>query len=560
MKVTHYISPKNLQKKETDSVNFMLASRKGDYLWLGDFPRSRYEGWFCRIDKRMWKIIESIEVLGGGAVKEIINGFSYIERKRENIEEFFSISETSHALFYELNVEKQVEIFFDIRESYSSDSLNDYNFKRQGGAFILQFNSSFFLAIKADKVERVDKKIERHYEYDRQRNSPPFNKEIFCGVSLYGKKFSFGVGETEKEALEEIEKIKVKEVLSEKEGVDYNCARKSLTGLVMEDDVGMYAGLPWFFHFWPRDEAISLKSVIEIDPEKGKEIYFKLLDNGLKKGPGGVVNIDAVGWLFKRTEDVLPFTDIEEKERIRRRLKKYMEEFLWTSTEDGFLTNKPYETWMDSLKRDGARIEIQAMKLNMYKTAKILAKRKNEKEFYEKMEKKTAEKVRKVFFDGENLYDGYFPREKRLEKVIRPNVFIAAYIYPELLQKKDWLVCFENTLLSLWLPWGGLSTLEKKSEMFQEEHTGEVSESYHQGDSWFFLNNLAAIVLYHFDKRKFQYYIEKIMQASKEDILWRGTVGFHAELSSAKEQRSQGCVNQAWSSAIYLEAKKYIRY
>lgn len=41
-------------------------------------------------------------------------------------------------------------------------------------------------------------------------------------------------------------------------------------------------------------------------------------------------------------------------------------------------------------------------------------------------------------------------------------------------------------------------------------------------------------------------------------MLWHGTIGHISELSSAKEQRSEGAWAQAWSVAIYMEAMEEI--
>ncbi len=559
MKVTHFLGPKNKISKEVNGASFLISNNMGDYLWLDEQTKSRYQGWFCRIADKMFRIIEGFEIEGGGKVKEVQNGFNHIERKRENITEIFRLPSSSHTLIYELSEEKKVDVFLDVRESYSSAETKDYIFQKEEGFLTLRFYNNLFLAVKCEDGENIALLENRHYEYDESRNSPPFNRNVYRGISLIGKKFVFGVGESKKEAIEETEKEISKRAFKENEKIDILCAKKSLEELLVENEPGIYAGLPWFFHFWPRDEAISLKSLIKINPSKAKQIFFRLLSTGLEKGPGGVINIDAVGWLFKRAEDILPVSDVAEKEKIRRFLKKYLEDFLLFFTENGFAVNRSNETWMDSLERSGARIELQAMKLNMYKIARILSSKRSEKDFYGRMEGEMKQKVKNVFFDGENLYDGYYPHEDNVEKEIRPNIFIAAYIYPELLQKKEWIKCFDNALNKLWLPWGGIATLDKDNENFCWEHTGENSQSYHQGDSWFYINNLTVCVLSRFGKRRYSGYIKKIMQASQEEILWMGAVGSHAEVSSAKTLESRGAVSQAWSAAMYLEAKERIK-
>ena len=88
-------------------------------------------------------------------------------------------------------------------------------------------------------------------------------------------------------------------------------------------------------------------------------------------------------------------------------------------------------------------------------------------------------------------------------------------------------------------------------ERFRAKHTGD--DSYHNGDSWYFVNNIAAMVLARLDRGRYKKYIDKILKASTDEILWNGVIGHAAEISSACEQRSEGCLMQAWSAATYIE-------
>jgi len=78
------------------------------------------------------------------------------------------------------------------------------------------------------------------------------------------------------------------------------------------------------------------------------------------------------------------------------------------------ITNKPKETWMDSLDRAGVRIEIQAMRLLIYNTLARLTRKKK----YKELEKNLKKKVIDAFFNGKHLYDGLD------DPTIRPNIFI----------------------------------------------------------------------------------------------------------------------------------------
>jgi glycogen debranching enzyme len=89
--------------------------------------------------------------------------------------------------------------------------------------------------------------------------------------------------------------------------------------------------------------------------------------------------------------------------------------------------------------------------------------------------------------------------------------------------------------------------------LFTDYSTGENVKSYHRGDSWFWINNLAALMLNRINKYKFIDKIRKILDASTEEILWKGCIGCHSEISPARELSGKGCFNQAWSNAMYAE-------
>jgi glycogen debranching enzyme len=232
---------------------------------------------------------------------------------------------------------------------------------------------------------------------------------------------------------------------------------------------------------------------------------------------------------------------------IRRKLTEAVNNLFKSHTVNNFAVNDDQATWMDTLfngdGRKGVRIEIQALRIGMYRFMHTLTKSKVYKDMADKLIAKTKEQ----FWNGTFLKDGIEDGRAR------PNVFIAAYLCPELLSKAEWVKCFESILPRLWLEWGGLATLDKNEPGFHPDNTGEDSSSYHHGDSWFWLNNLAALVLYRTDKKKFKRYIDKILGASCDDILFRGFIGCHSEISSASEKKALGCWSQAWSNAMFVE-------
>ena len=403
---------------------------------------------------------------------------------------------------------------------------------------------------------------------------------------------------------EPLKKILTRQGISSEAKVAYVNAANSLWNLSIntKNCRGILAGLPWFFQFWARDSLISMKAIYGIDKDFANAVLMEYLK---KIGSDGKLSnlvgqhastrlgcADAHGWLFLRSNEIINRikngkesiysikaylkeiknnksansqkireyirkcqTIVTKKEKdyqkilhlIETSLEKSIHKLIRIHTADNLEVNSALETWMDTDfsndTRSGPRIEIQALRLQMYHLMHEL----NLDHRHKSLENIMKLKVREKFWNRQILADGLG------DFTIRPNIFIAAYAYPELLLKEEWEKCFENALKSLWLDWGGLSTIDKNNPLFTTESTGEDIRSYHRGDSWFWVNNLAAITLNRINKDKFKESISKILEASTHEILWKGCIGCHSELSSAKELRSEGCCNQAWSNAMYLE-------
>ena len=271
-----------------------------------------------------------------------------------------------------------------------------------------------------------------------------------------------------------------------------------------------------------------------------------------------------MGWAFKRLgyliealekrkllDDILPEKDLLYfKDKLDFSLKSIMEKYL----DRGLIYNNPLETWMDTDyggdTRQGKRIEIQCLFLKMLEVAKKLSKLLKDTENYDfclKSEKIYSQSTRELFYDGEKLCDGLGDATQR------PNVFLAHYIYPQLLSGMQWRKVFSYALDRIWLGWGGLATIDKGSPLFTQDYTGENNQSYHRGDSWYFINNLAAISMHQVSRRGFSKEIQGILNSSTSDILYQGFLGHHSEVSSASRLKPQGCKAQAWSAASYVE-------
>jgi len=549
-------------------MSFLVSNCSGSFGLFG--IKSRYQGVFFSHQGKVFKTIAHIDLKG--APGSILNEFWKVSRDREGVQESFWFAKHQTVFFYELSAPSKADILFDCKMNYDNREWGrNYEFSMENKALLVHFQKkndsrensefgeySFWLALYGCEFEKLQQWEEQHYSYDELRSSPPFSRWILRGCRAHGS-FAMAVSSSKAEALQlAINSWKRKSQLA-KESEDFasdmiadieikngemraaaECAHYSL--VCLRENHGLCAGLPWFHQRWARDELVSTKALLHSGQKSlAKVILFSWLEKLQgHKLPGTLTpSIADSGWLFLRFEDYLPELKKQERDWLIRKLENYLRE-VEKNLKDGLVVNGPRETWMDSIDRPGARIEIQALTLascRLYRQLKA----------EHPLEQKLKSRVKEMFWKNNHLSDG------ANDDTIRPNIFIAAYAYPELLSKREWLHCFDYVLPKLWLDWGGLSTIDTSHSSFVAQHTGENPKSYHSGDSWYWINNLAAFVLFAFDKKKYRDNIQHILKASTKEILYEGACGHHAELSSAKEFKSQGCLAQAWSAAMYIE-------
>ncbi|MBW2971218.1 hypothetical protein KY320_03600 [Candidatus Woesearchaeota archaeon] len=557
-------------KREVSEIRMLLSNNRGSYLMLPSGAPSRYDGFFV-YDQSMFKIIDSL----GLSFAKLVN--------HSTSADIGSAKLALHPKFNALQIKtkKQLTIDFDVRHSYDARIWGrNYCIEEQGKSLLVKFVKStdsredqthgqmeyeFYIAIVHDGTHTLlNNWVEKNYDYDRQRNSKPFERFVYRAVQIDAKNILTAVSRDKGEALNNANNIfgfKITRSKSEKISEDkdinlaYNSARKALDHLTVNGRI--FAGLPWFFQTWTRDEAISVGALIaQHRYAEAKNILFRELNfvepdgrlaNRFPKTETG--SADALGWCLFRLKQIIGSEKLDKTENIflKAKLDYVFERFQKNFIKNNLAYNGPKETWMDTEyngdDRQGARIEIQAMQLSLYK---LLHQLSGQKQFKD-LETEIKARLRKEFWDGEKMADGLGDFTQR------PNIFIAYYIYPDLFPREEWTKCFDAALKELWLEWGGLATISKNHSLFHDKHTGENHASYHRGDSWYWINNLAAICMYRVNKIKYKEKIFQIMQASTDEILWSGAAGHHAELSSANKEESQGCFSQAWSMGMYIE-------
>ncbi len=583
MKIVHSLGKKSAER-EANSAGFFLTNRAGSFLHLFNSPASKYHGFFFN-DRELYRVIEEIRLAGHAEASSLTNRFFCVERQREDVTERFFVPHGLNSVVYELSRPRVVEIVLDVKRAYDDRQWGrKYGVQKEKGILVVEFVKStdkkedqsdgveeyrLYLAVKSNIVgyKETGEWVYRSYESDKKRRSSS-ERYVYSAATFMTKKAVFSVSRSREGAIREAEHVfRNTEELKHRQRAYYEklcagemniaCARAALDSMAVEG--GMCAGLPWFFQLWSRDEIVSMKAIASIQKEAAKKrllSYWKLLHSdgrlpnivGAEEG-----NADAAGWLFCRSEDLLMLFSNAEKKQLQKALEKAISLIESNHIKDSFVFNARNETWMDTTYNDdgrqGARIEVQALQLRMYRLMQKLSRQKT----YLQKENKLKALVRQRFWNGRWLADGLN------DFTIRPNVFLAAYIYPWLLSEKEWETCFRNVLPSLWLSWGGLASIDKGNQLFTDEYTGETNASYHRGDSWFWVNNLAAIILHRTDKRDLMKYASEIFKASTQELMWMGAAGCHAEVSSAKELRSEGCLNQLWSNALYLELAEEMR-
>ncbi|MBN2457717.1 hypothetical protein JXB31_01140, partial [Candidatus Woesearchaeota archaeon] len=569
MRVVHRLQEKEVWRTIPDhtmSTNpgFLLTGKRGGFLYLSAHNNiSRYCGsYFPVMDDSGWelfKAIESVHLLGIEA-EAVKNNFSNIERLSLNAKERFYMPQNKTILYEVEGHNGYAEIVLDCRKMHDFDDAGRmYSMKNEDGMVVFDYvkytgedmkeeQYRIYVAISGfSGYEKSCRWEKRYYPFDKGRGTE--NYELFVYNALRIRidekaKIIMTFSESREEAValarnaeqnyehlkrsNDIYKNKILQSSLRHDDSEiemaFKCAVNSVDSLVMEmgKSKGIYAGLPWFYQFWSRDETIAVKSLIlEERFDEAREILLRLTSQIQANGRlsnrypnSDLGSADSVGWLFLRINDL--FAALEKKNqfkdylsqddmvRIKERLSYSISLILDEFVEDGLVRNNPLETWVDTGYKDdtrpGFRVEIQALMLSMYRLMRSLCTmtRNSTKQLsYARLEDVTARKVREVFWKSPVLSDG------AADKTIRPNIFLVYYIYPWLLSRKEWIECFDHALEKLWLGWGGLSSIDRNSPLFVDSYSGENNRSYHRGDSWFFINNIAAIAMHDLDPKRY---------------------------------------------------------
>jgi len=608
IKITHLFNKKNVDC-ESDSPIFVLSNKKGNYFSISNNQTS-YQGFCVERNGSMYKLIDSINFLEQ-PFKVMNSSNKLIFHNKKSLYKFIF----KNTLICDINnYHEEIYLDLDFRDLYDYPKFGrKFNFNIKDNIVIVEYKKysnddlncledTFYLAVFIKGLDKnslniTDNWISKEYSIDKKRNYD-FKRYINRAISFrfekgFGKIF-FSYGNSECECIERLKfysgdfdfvnehchdfdfNIKLpfyqNEISTTAHSLDINIHSLLLNNNHIKN---IFAGWPWFFQFWTRDTLISLGSLILMEKfDNVKDILDNYLSLVNKKGlinsriPNSELkSIDSTGWLFKRYYDFLyslsekkllqEYYTFSSLKLLKHKLELIFDSFIGYNMKNGFIYSGKNETWMDTNYSDNGRvgycIEIQALTLSMIKTLRLINLLLNSEvpKRYIHIESDLIKKIRNDFLDNNLLADTIF--EDKKDFTIRPNIFLTRYVYPHLFSNAEWKEIFSKALDKLFLNWGGLSSIDKTNSNFISEHTGSDNKSYHRGDSWYFLNNIAAIQLLLVDKKEFSIKAKIILEASLKDLKSLGAVGCCSEISSAKSQTAEGCLNQSWSSATLIE-------
>ncbi|MBR9703447.1 hypothetical protein GOV10_05380 [Candidatus Woesearchaeota archaeon] len=623
VRVTHQLG--SMQRTGKGNPHFLLTNKKGNYISFGSPNVSDFQGIFIfdSSNNGLFKTVQNITL--AKSPTSIKNYCNWVERGTGKTRERFYLS--SNALIYEIeNYTGAVTITLDSKKLYDDNPQGRIYEHYKGPAIgvgkahkvlykkyaddtqdYIQYERHILIAAvslngKKPTIKKIDTWRPTNYPYD-QRRGMTGERHIYDAVSIQidspsriiitsshnpekaEEKLSY-VLEHQDAVINAIQKYPGQRLAWAGKDLELALATNALDALVTklkDDRRGIFAGLPWFFQYWMRDEAICLKAIL-LQGQYGllKEVIMRWLPDiagggrGALSGKEGAIGLrtaDGPGLIALRTTELLRtlqkrgelnhYFSKEELIQLGEAFRKYLEQLTY---QHGLVTNAHEETWMDTGPdgdgRAGARIEIQACTLAIHDLLMLLADL-----FHDGPELKEQKKVREDlltatkewFFDKRGfLLDG-FHDDGTSDHCVRPNIFLAWYIYPDLLSREEWTRAFLNALPALWQEWGAITSIAHDDSSYQKTHTGCDNKSYHHGDSWMFINNIVAMALFLTDPHRFHDYIDALTRSATDDLLFKGFIGHASEISDAEAQNPAGCWAQAWSAATLIELLHMMR-
>ena len=607
MNIVYDIESSSHKYESNDSnLNFLL-SKDEDFLNLGIIKNtSKHQGYIVSNSNEKYKIIDEFMIEGATFNQIKYDGVKTIRKfsvNNKNYEDIYYLS--SKGLVYSSNYDSWIYLDLDCKNKNDFDKWGrNYKIYKKNNIYIIEYTKTktnqsdneyqVFLGILGSNItfEKLEQWIEKEYDYSKMRGTES-NIHIFRALRFKtsrNNKVFFCYGFSQEEVLNKTssierglkkeyseDKIKLnknlripqfKKLLTSNVNLGYKLSNNAISNFITKK--GSVAGVPWFNDVWSRDELASMNSLILNESYELVKERLEFYINSINPNTGMIKRIDTIDslespdsvfWLSNRLINFISILDYkkklndfyskEELNRIFTTLENSFKNIMKINfdREVGLLKVKHGDSWMDTIITVYP-IDIQTQLLgfisNLSELAEVIGD-KEKKSHYHEFWVELADNVKSKYFRDNLLYAEY--NSKR----VNCNVFLAYYFCPDLLTQKEWELVFDNSLKQLKTFWGGISSLSKFDSNYRGEYSGENNLSYHNGDSWFWINNIAAIVLHDVNEKKYREFIHRIIISSTKDILENGCIGYSSEISSAKEQKAYGCFAQLWSSAFYIE-------
>jgi len=506
---------------------FIFAKEGNCWLLLSFQEKSRYFGFFFFDGENAYRIISEIDFHFVPEIIFVHNPRHYVlmsEKRRVHLhidKDGFSIIQSGNF---------PIRLAFDNRKIFETKMSGQVSFQqideqkiktiwmREGN---ILSEGVFF---SKGKIRFLNFWQKEKMSFDEKRNSPPYEFENFYGLEFETDYLSFKIEKPN------LPPSLYHQFLPSTENPFMNFVITRINHLFFNSYLP--AGFPWFFERWSRDELICFWFLRKfLGEEKLTNLltyYLNLKEEELFLSKrNGILAADVPLWLINLVpEDVLK----EFKFHFDHIFQKWLEKFYFQSS----IKLPPKATWMDTLAREDP-IEISAL---FIKASSRLG--------YKKLALKEKERLQSRLFKV--IYDKLNPEEEL--EICRPNIFLVYQLLPKLFWPLVWRSIIFKIIEKIKLPWGGFSSAPQNNKDFYWVHTGEDSRSYHQGDSWHFLNALGAKTLFELKEDKLA---KKTMDALNKEILTLGALGYISELSSARKEESQGALIQTWSMCSFLD-------
>jgi len=349
------------------------------------------------------------------------------------------------------------------------------------------------------------------------------------------------------------------------------------------DFVSIIAGYHWFGE-WGRDTFMSFKGLLLVTKkyilaENLLYKWSKLMKNGLLPNRPFQFDYNSIDAMLWFTVAVWEYYQATKSQKIVNDLTPIIEKIYLAIldgknnleiTKNGFLLDKDNtsaRTWMDAkvsgkpvIDRSGFAVEIQALWYNYLHILDKFKELTNDQTHVgdiKKLQSNIKINFEKIFWD-KSIHCLADTDKFKADKRITPNQLFALYLpFHDIVgfnKSKQVLHTIQSKLLTS----VGLKSLNSEHKDFHRFYSGSEKEravSYHQGTIWTYLLGVycVAYLNVYSNSTTIKEYIEDILVVFYKSLK-EYKFDTIPEVFEVNTLRPDGCISQAWSTALILEA------